>query len=240
MTYRQLEDLTAYTKSKGVEHIALATNGSFPLNLYRRLIDLGVDDFAVSLDACCSLVGKAMSGGVGDWERVVSNIRSLSKLTHTSVGIVLNEGNIAQGRQTIQFAQDLGVADIRVIPSSQYNHSKAELYDFSEEVIARYPFLKFRSDNFKVGKTIRGLSNQDSNRCYFVQDDMIVANSWHYPCVIYMREGGNPIGKLGSDFRQQRVAWSKAHNCFSDPICSAYCLDLYRQYNVRANELCTE
>lgn len=85
---------------------------------------------------------------------------------------------------------------------------------------------------------MRGLSPGDSNRCRLVLDDMAVAGGKHYPCIIYLREGGQPIGEFGTqNMRQERAAWSAAHRSDEDPICSRNCLDVCIDYNNRYEEL---
>ncbi|GAG40993.1 unnamed protein product, partial [marine sediment metagenome] len=59
-----LSSMVSYCKDNGVEHVAISTNGSANLEFYRRLCELGVNDFSISLDACCSAFGKKMTGGI--------------------------------------------------------------------------------------------------------------------------------------------------------------------------------
>ena len=60
---------------------------------------------------------------------------------------------------------------------------------------------------------------------------MAVAGGYHYPCVIYMREMGQPIGKVSSNMRQERYQWALNHDTFNDVICKINCLDVCREYN---------
>lgn len=80
-----LLEIIKYTKAKctNIEHIALSTNGSRSTKYYMELADAGVNDFSISLDACCSDIGDSMAGGTkgpmkGVWNRIVKNITSLS------------------------------------------------------------------------------------------------------------------------------------------------------------------
>lgn len=68
-------------------------------------------------------------------------------------------------------------------------------------------------------------------------DDSVVAGYQHFPCIIYLREGGEPIGKIGPNMRQERVDWMKKHDTLSDPICKANCLDVCRRYSNTAERL---
>jgi MoaA/NifB/PqqE/SkfB family radical SAM enzyme len=84
---------------------------------------LGVNDFSISLDSGCCSVGKKLTGGIeGAWEKVVDNIREISKISYVTVGMVFTEDNIGTATEDIKFADSLGVADIRIISSSQYQN----------------------------------------------------------------------------------------------------------------------
>jgi pyruvate-formate lyase-activating enzyme len=231
--YPGLIDLVWAAKQMGVERIAVSTNGSASMNIYRDLIAAGVNDFSVSLDACCAEDGDKMTGGVkGSWDLVTSNIRELSKLTYVTVGVVLTEQNAATVNDIIRFAHNLGVADIRVIPAAQEG-AWLDNMTVDSDMLAAHPILKYRINNTKAGLSVRGLQPTDSNRCGLVVDDMAVMGDSHYPCIIYMRERGEAIGKVGPTMRTERAEWSKNHDTHADPICKANCLDVCRDYNKR-------
>jgi len=114
-----IRDIVSYAKGKGIERVAISTNGSNKWELYQDLIERGCNDFSISLDACCADDGDKMAGGVkGSWDKVVANIEKISKLTYVTVGVVLTPDNIDKTIDTIKFAHDLGVADIRIISAS--------------------------------------------------------------------------------------------------------------------------
>jgi MoaA/NifB/PqqE/SkfB family radical SAM enzyme len=217
----------------GVEKIAISSNGSFPLKNYLALIAAGVNDFSISLDACCAQDGEKMAGGVkGSWARVVANIRALSPLTYVSVGVVLTEDNQAKVGEIIKFAANLGVADIRVIPAAQKGKRLAPV-KIDPEIVARLPILRYRLANLAAGAAVRGLSSSDADHCGLVLDDMAVCEGRHYPCIIYLREGGESIGPVGPEMRRQRALWSASHDTGQDPICAGNCLDVCVAYNNR-------
>lgn len=234
--YKHLIELVEYTKSKGVERIAISTNGSADIELYKQLIKAGVNDFSISLDACCSTFGDMMAGGIeGAWNKVISNIKELSQLTYVTVGVVVTQETVAELKNTIEFAAFLGVSDIRIISSAQYNTLLENAKSISEEVYVKYPILKYRIENLNNQRNVRGLKNEDSHKCGLVLDDMAIAGEYHFPCIIYIREGGNPIGKVGENMRQERYEWMKSHDTHCDPICKKNCLDVCIDYN---NKFC--
>jgi len=232
--YPRLVTLIDYTKSMGVQKIALSTNGSAGLSQYLELLDAGINDFSISLDACCAAFGYKMNGKVPyAWEKTVHNIEALSKKTYVTVGCVFDENNADMAREVVKFADQLGVADIRIISSAQYNKALRGLYGLDGDILNRHPILAYRIKNYVKGINVRGLGSTDSSRCYLVMDDMAIAKNYHFPCIIYLREDGKAIGGVGPKMRKERISWSIKHNVFDDPICRKNCLDVCRDFNNR-------
>jgi molybdenum cofactor biosynthesis enzyme MoaA len=234
--HKDLIHFVRYVRRNGVERCALSTNGSAGWDEYQALIDAGANDFSVSLDGGCCATGEGMAGVTGSFDRVTSNIQQISEQTYCTVGMVFNEQNIEESIEAVRFAGSLGVADIRVIPSAQYNRALTLLAKLEDSFLVQYPILRYRIDRVKKGIHIRGLTEHDkSSKCWLALDDMAVAANHHFPCIIYLREGGKPIGKVNSKMRQERVQWIRRHNPHQDPICSKNCLDICRQYNNTAD-----
>lgn len=232
-----LVQLVVYARSLGIERVAVSTNGSAPRLKYDRLIDAGVNDFSVSLDACCAEDGDKMAGGIkGAWDTVVENIRYLSSRVYTTVGVVLTPDNAASINGIIAFADSLGVSDIRVIPAAQCA-SSLEGLGIEQRFLDKYKILAYRVGNLEAGRRVRGMERWDARRCGLVLDDMAVMGGNHYPCIIYMREGGKPIGGVCGNMREQRAKWFQEHDTYQDPICSANCLDVCVEYNNTFREL---
>jgi len=226
-----IREAVAYANSKGIKRIAISTNGSQSTELYRELVALGANDFSISLDACCSDIGDKMSGGIkGSWKKVISNIEILSKITYVTVGIVLTPDNIQSMIDTIYFADSLGVSDIRIISAAQWNQPLLGLNKIDSALLNRHPILKFRVNNFIQGIPIRGIKDPSLNRCGLVLDDSVIAGDYHFPCVIYMRQKGNPIGKVGPNMRYERKEWALNHDVYTDNICREQCLDVCQFY----------
>jgi len=230
--------LVSYFKANGVEHIAISTNGSASLEYYEALMAAGVNDFSISLDGGCCSIGENMTGGVkGSWEHTVDIIRELSKQTYVSLGMVFTEENIDECLESVLYADTLGVSDIKVIPSAQYNKALLRLVDLPHILLSKYPILNYRVGNIKRKVAVRGIKNSDAHKCWLVVDDMIVSQGWHFPCVIYLREGGNPIGRVGDMTRLDRVEWANNSDILADTICRNNCLDIYVAHNNKAREI---
>jgi MoaA/NifB/PqqE/SkfB family radical SAM enzyme len=229
--YPRIVDLVYLAKKLGIENVAISTNGSASLNHYLQLYYEGVNDFSISLDACCAEDGDRMAGGIkGSWEHVTKVIAKLASLTYVTVGIVLTDLNIEQVNDTIRYAHNLGVADIRIIPAAQAEEKIPNL-KVDSYLLDVHPILKYRVLNLLQGKQVRGLGCNDPDRCGLVNDDVAVMGNKHYPCIIYLRENGKPIGELGPMMRQERTKWAATHNTQTDPICKKNCIDVCVEYN---------
>jgi molybdenum cofactor biosynthesis enzyme MoaA len=234
--YDGLLELVDEAKRMNIKRIAISTNGSADYDYYIKLIGAGVNDFSVSLDACCSADGQMMTGIQCDWNKILNNIKKLSQQIYVSVGIVLTDLNYEKALSIITMAHDLGVADIRIIPAAQNGQYFKNLSNKSLPVwIDEYPILKYRLNRALRGEKIRGLSKKDCHKCYLVLDDMAVMRDYHFPCIIYLREGGNPIGKISPNIYQERLGWYQLHDTHKDIICQKNCLDVCVQYNNTVN-----
>lgn len=239
--HKNIIEIIAYAKKKGIKRIAISTNGSNKIKLYEKLAKAGVNDFSISLDACCAEDGDKMSGGVkGSWDIVIKNIELISKLTYVTVGVVLTPENIDKTIDTIRFAHNLGVSDIRIISAAQWNKPISRLNEVEKEIREAHPILDYRIKHFTEGRNVRGMTKEDSNKCALILDDSVIAGDYHFPCVIYMREKGGAVGKVGSNMRSERKAWFEKHDCYKDKICKANCLDVCIDYNNKYKELHNE
>jgi hypothetical protein len=102
------------------------------------------------------------------------------------------------------------------------------------------PVLRYRIEHYKAGRPVRGLvEGRDSHHCWWVQDDIVLTPDGHYPCIVYPREKGTPIGPLASvaEMREARLAWARSRDTHEDPICVPYCMDIFADCNKRIEDL---
>ena len=230
--HRDILKAVALCKSRGVLHIGMTSNGSNRLALYQRLVEAGLNNLSISLDASEPEPGDRMAGGIkGAWAKVVNNIRELSKITDVIINVVYNAANVNGTINTIRLAHDLGVKDILLVADSHYTHFADGLQRLPRGILDAHPILKYRVENALSRPAVRGLSETDAHHCALVLDDSVIAGEYHFPCALYMREGGRPIGKVIPSMRQDRYEWFIAHNTYADPICKQFCVDLYIDYN---------
>lgn len=233
--YPDLIEAVKYAKSKpSIKRIALSTNGSADIDFYYELILSGVNDFSISLDACCSSTAEIMSGKTCNFDHIKEVIKKVSRFVYTTAGVVLEKQNNEELEDIIKFATSLGVSDIRIIPSAQSNHL------LNVNIDTDLPILKYRIDNINKGRHVRGIKETDCHKCHLVKDDMVILNNYHYPCIIHMREQGEPIGTIDDksieEIREERWRWYLDHNSFKDPICSKNCLDVCIDHNNKVEE----
>jgi MoaA/NifB/PqqE/SkfB family radical SAM enzyme len=233
LLYEGLLRLVQACAGANMEHIAVSTNGSMSLDTYLELILSGANDFSISLDGGCCAAGEAMSGVTKKWDVVVDNIKALSELTYVTLGMVFTEENVDDCVEHVLYADSLGAADIRVIPSAQYNKALEKLDALPDEILDKYPILRYRIHNLRAGRSVRGLGRDDCRRCWLAFDDMACAQGHHFPCIIHLREGGEPIGPWSGEprIRRAREEWVRTHDTFKDPICRENCLDVCVDYN---------
>lgn len=234
--YKHLAPLVGYCKKKGVERVALSTNGSAERSLYGKLLDAGVDDVSVSFDACCSATGDTMSGRKGMYRKVVENIEWLASKVYTTVGVVLTRNNLPELFDIIAMASGMGVQDIRVIPAAQFGSTcSVRGLDIPPQVLDKHPILAYRLRRFYEGEHVRGLRSTDTKRCPLVLDDMAIAGNYHFPCIIYFRQYGKAIGTVDDksieEIRAERKEWFENTNTHKEPICKGTCLDVCVDYN---------
>ena len=175
-----------------------------------------------------------MAGVNTKFNHIKDIIEYLSCLTYTTVGVVIDDRNEDELLKIIKCAINLGVDDIRIIPSAQSNKI------LSVDAITNYKILSYRLNNLKNGRSLRGLQENDCNKCHLVKDDMAVLKGKHFPCIIYMREQGNPIGdvygKSISEIRMERKEWFDKTNTQNNPICKNNCLDVCIAHNNKVEE----
>jgi len=82
-------------------------------------------------------------------------------------------------------------------------------------------------------------TDRENWRCYIPLSERTVDAVYYYPCSVYVREGGRPLGRISDSPERQ---WANTANfvrhgrCLDDPICRKYCLHCTKAFNVAANE----
>lgn len=218
--YPRLSELCKIVKQNGIK-LGLSTNGSADLYFYKSL---NVDMFSISLDDSDAKI--LTSRGYVNPQKIIDNIKDLSETTYVNIGLVIDSTNVDRITEIIDYILDLGVADIKLSVST-----KDEVMPKFEKDYPDYPILNYRVERFKQGIAMRGLTNADTFKCNLSRNDISIVNRDHYPCLVYAREGGKPIGPLNGDIRGDRQKWLQNHLPKDDPICRKFCMDFKCEYN---------
>lgn len=95
----------------------------------------------------------------------------------------------------------------------------------------------FSSD--AVGLDRQRFARGERWRCFIPLTERTVDAEHYYPCSVYLREGGAPLGAISDRPEVQRarsIAFVRDGDCRADAICRRYCLYCTRTFNTRANE----
>jgi MoaA/NifB/PqqE/SkfB family radical SAM enzyme len=228
-TRKDLSEIIKYAKSKNIR-VGLSTNGSRTLDYYQQIVSDGVEYFSISLDIHRNDLNKHFTNVDNIFDQIVLNIKELSRVgVNVTVGITFTDMNISFNKEIIQFVSDLGAADIRIMTAANFNQLLK--FDLSESLLVKHPILRYRVNNYNLGLNMRGSHLGTSSKCYLVIDDVSIVGKYHFPCAVYAREKGKPIGKISSSMNNERLEWFKTHNCHTDSICKAFCMDFKCRFN---------
>lgn len=253
----ELPQMMARAKRHGVSYTSITTNGTLPFRAYEALIESGLDEIRVSIDACDPKMGALLTGSRQAWPRSVRTLERLAGLraAHPRLFVIANTVVTRLNRQEVgciaKFLISLGSCDLKLITAIQEKDtlgSFPEVYSVVKEMETlvrayspgRFDLLK-RKIHTVFDPTAIGLEEiaaQPDWRCYLPLTERTVDTMYYYPCSVYLREGGEPIGKVGEPLSLQfrKIAYFVNNgNCLFDPICRKYCLYCTKSFNLAAN-----
>jgi MoaA/NifB/PqqE/SkfB family radical SAM enzyme len=231
---KDLIDIVKLLKLNNIR-VGLSTNGSRNLEYYKQLFEAGVELFSISLDVHTKDLNKKFTMVENVFDIVVNNIRELSKLTYVGVDIVFNDDNIYSYKEILRFISNLGVTDIRIMTVAKYN--KILKFEVDQDLLDKHKLLKFRIENFNSGLNMRGSDLSDTSKCHLIKDDLTIFGEDYYPCAVYVREKGKPIGKFNGNNTIERYKWFENHDAHKDPICKKFCMDFKCRFNSKVEKL---
>ncbi len=236
-----LEALVSEADKRGLIS-SLSTNGTGSKDLYSRLVDRGAKWFYISIDSFESEEADMMAGVKGTFEKATSAIKHLARLRdegkdiYLTLNISLNEKNYASMIDAARFAMQLAPDDFKFIPVTGFQpEDDLDYLERTSEIVPKekFPFFHYRLKNFY---SPRGLDESCAKRCYIPLDERVFDTCHYYPCSIYLREGGEPIGNHLEDSisveNYNIVSFILNHNPLKDPICRNNCCDITREYNM--------
>ncbi len=191
---------------------------------------------------------------------MIENVEKLTRLRETNRGrpfLILNmcvgTGTRRRLAEFVQASMALGPDDIKLIPIVQ---ARSELGDFPErdeiataieQLLAPFPADVFPLLRYKLQAVFSpeslGLkdltSRQLMKHCFIPLTERTLDTTYYYPCSVYLREGGKPLGRIDEDdveAQQRKITTFVAGlDCLDDPICREYCISCCKRFNLAAN-----
>lgn len=252
-----LEEMLRLARRAGVERLSMTTNGTLPAPRLLALVEAGIDELRVSLDAAEPALGTTLTGRPHAWHRAMETLQGLCAarragapfflIVNTVVGVA-NREHLAE--LVTQFLS-LGVDDLKLITDVEAkghlgafpkaSELKRALHaELAKHPAAAFPLLRRKLETVFAPDAI-GLEQEvprDGWRCFIPLTERTVDGAFYYPCSVYLREGGAPLGPSADPPEVQRQASARfvaSHDCASDSICRRYCLHCTRAYNDAAN-----
>ena len=256
---RELPAMVQLAKAHGVRCVSLTTNGTLPPRNYEALVQAGIDEIRVSLD---DAHGGGCAGGElqpSSWLRSLATVRALGRLRRRGapffliLNTVVERHNRERLPELLRTLLELHPDDVKLITSVD---EKDELGAFAgagqviaalravlaEHPEARFPLLRRKLDTVfardAIGLDTARPAADGSWRCYIPLTERTIDGEFYYPCSVWLREGGAPLGRTDEPQAEQRrksATFTAEHDCRAEPICRRYCLHCTRQFNDAAN-----
>ena len=237
---------------------SITTNGTADPMRYRALINAGLTEIRVSIDSDSAEAFDAIVRIPGSFDRVVAAIREIVRLRDAEgkdVFLVLNacvgSMNLDAIERILAFLMSLQPDDIKLLIIIQekafiLDHESRTLIErlramLVDEPPERYPLLRQKIERL-FDPHASGLADEETQavmkHCFIPLTERTIDGQHYYPCSIYLRHYGQPLGSLQDSFeiQQQRIQnFVRYHDCRADPICVTNCTNCCKVFNVRAN-----
>jgi molybdenum cofactor biosynthesis enzyme MoaA len=260
---KDLPAMIATANERGIL-CSLTTNGMAHPEVYRRLVESGLQEVRISCDSHLPEQFDTMVSWQGAYQRVLATIRELVRLRdeegkplHLIINMCVGHENQHQLVEFVKRSIALNPDDVKLIPVSwESKHlsqfeERQRTTDELDAFLAEFPVQRFPLLRRKL-KTVFdeytwGLDDPTSKRlmahCFVPLTERTVDASFYYPCPVYVREGGTPLGSLeNDDFQMQQqktLAFVRGENCPTDPICKQNCINCLKKFNLATNALIT-
>lgn len=256
----ELPELIRRARAHGVRRTSLTTNGTLPPRRYLDCVDAGLDELRLSLDAADATCGDALARRPGAWHAAVRTLAALGAARSRGapffliVNTVVGRANRRLLPDTVRFLLRFSPDDVKLITEvdgrdrlGAFREAAAVRAELEALLAARpagaLPLLRRKLRTVFAPDAI-GLEAVRSPggrrwRCHLPLTERTVDARFYYPCSVYAREGGAPLGPLSDPAPVQRARsarFVREADCLDDPICRRYCLHCTRTFNCRANE----
>jgi len=252
---RDLPAMIREARRRGVERISLTSNGTASPDRYLALADAGLDELRISLDADDARLGRQLTLRSSAFAATVRALEALGRTSprrfHLIVNTVVGLANRERLPALLRFVLAFGVDDVKLITEVD---ARGMLGEFPEagrvraeiaELLAAapegsYPLLRRKLATVFAADAIglEDVAPVPDWRCYIPLTERTVDGVFYYPCSVYLRESGDPLGRIDEPQEEQRAksaAFVRNGDCLRDPICRRFCLACTKAYNLRSN-----
>lgn len=239
--------------------VSITSNGTADPEIYLKLIDAGLTEIRISLDTFSDYFFDSLTGVKGSFDRVVQSIKKIveyrdryGKDVFLVINACIGEINLDYIQETIEFLIVLSPNDIKLLIISQekekiYSSANMAVIDSLLSRLQEYPPEQFVLLREKIKKlfnpTAIGLCDSETQtkmkNCFIPLTERTIDGTSYYPCSIYLRYYGLPIGSLMDPFIVQRskiLRFVRNHDCRTDPICLEHCTNCCKIFNLEANK----
>ncbi|MDM8525087.1 radical SAM protein [Desulfococcaceae bacterium HSG8] len=256
-THPGLRDFISFSHKAGMNN-SISTNGTAAPAVYLALAEAGVSHFSISFDHPEQSFFDNLTRTKGQWSEISETIGQLCRCRKRDYRIVINtiltkasvlsfmENNAKWLREFLKWCMNIGADDFKFLPVSTErfanlfpNRGMRERFVniCASYVPPEYGFFHYRMTMLQQGG--HGLHGRRHHTCFHFLDDRTYDSLGAYPCIIHLREGGkrlyyhsDPPGK-----KQEKAAKFFHTDRAANPICHAFCFDVYRALSDRVKSL---
>ncbi|MDD5045125.1 MAG: class I SAM-dependent methyltransferase, partial [Candidatus Omnitrophica bacterium] len=188
--------------------------------------------------------------------RTIQEIVRLRDEEYKDVFLVLNACvgsiNVESIEQTARFLIELNPNDVKLLVIAQdrglvVSHKSELVILRLKKLLDGYPKERFVLLRAKIDSLFDpdavGLQDRKAQivmeHCFVPITERTIDATHYYPCSIYVRYYGEPLGLLSESFAEQQskvMEFARRHDCRKDPICSKNCTTCCKLFNVRTNQ----
>jgi MoaA/NifB/PqqE/SkfB family radical SAM enzyme len=232
---------------------SVTTNGTAPPEMYEELLRLGMTEIRVSIDTWNPAAFDAIVKSRNAWDKTVASIKAIVRARDTAFPktfLCLNAcvfpANFADLEQTVAFLVSLNPNDIKLLVVGE-----AREFIFAQDPAITERLLHlldpYPGDFLLLRKKIAALLDPQASgfsvckigkvapRCFVPLTERTFDGQHYYPCSIYLRYYGRPLGTIDEPMEKQEeniLNFVRSHPCTEDPICSQHCVSCCKSFNV--------
>ncbi|MFH1222519.1 MAG: radical SAM protein [Candidatus Micrarchaeota archaeon] len=254
-----LPEMVELAASRGIL-TSLTTNGTAKPEIYSRLVEAGMTEMRVSIDSHSEAEYERIVGRRNAFGKVVDNIRNIAKMRDEGRDIFLvinaciSEKSVDEIASTVKFLVSLDPDDVKLLAISQDKSliakHEAEHRMFKAQVFRilspysknSFPLLRYKLERL-FDPDASGLKDEQAQQCMehclIPLTERTIDGKYYYPCSIYMRGFGEPLGSIDEPFDEQQkkiLKFVMEYDCRENSVCATCCTNCCKVFNVLANK----